>query len=618
MIVLPPIPVYKAPSTTTISSSANPILAGQLLTLSATVTTPAQIIPTGTVHFYNNTTNTDLTPVGIAISNGMATFSTTNLNTVTDLIATYSGDLNILPSTSDVFTQVVTHPPIIITVIFNTTTTTLVSNPNPLIAGSQPVTFTATVSNPSDFIVNGLVDFYDITNGTNLTPARVALSNGIATFTTSSLPFGDLDITATYRGNADYQQSSSNTVIQRVQLTISGISITLSSNLVNTTLSTAGTSFWGDRVSFIATVSTGVGGAAGTVTFADNGFLLGYATIDGSGKATITTNLLTPCDHNITASYFSITSSVLTHNVTAPYPTTLLPNGVGLTNIKMGIIHNTGYMKISQNERVFNQGPSEPYGKPVRFAIFASGATTSIPTGTVIIKLIKNAVSTFLGEVGLGAGGNALFTTSILPIGRDTIVALYGGNDVYQRRSDTVFIEFVASSTSTNLRLSLNPSVAGQQQVTFTATVASPFPESNAVAPNGTVIFSIDNVDQAPAPLSGNGVKAFLDISSLSPGSHTIIAYYLGDGNYKSNISGRFNQVVESVGAAISNYLGDAQSTLVNTTFPNPLQFNILNINPRLVGGASVTFTAPSTGASGIFSNGTNSFTTTQECLTIW
>ena len=165
-----------------------------------------------------------------------------------------------------------------------------------------------------------------------------------------------------------------------------------------------------------------------------------------------------------------------------------------------------------------------------------------------------------------------------------------------------------SSVTTTTLSSNLNPSIAGQQ-VTFTATVFSPYPGSDALAPGGTVIFNLDGVDQPPAPLSGNGVKAFLDINSLSPGSHTINARYLGDGNYNRNRSGSIKQVVEAVGAAIFNYLGDAQSTLVNTTFPNPLQFNILNINPRLVGGASVTFTAPSTGASGIFSNGTNSIT---------
>lgn len=612
VIVINPVPFIKAPSTTTISSSANPSVAGQPVTLTAMVTSPAQSTPTGLVHFYNNTTNTDLTPAGISISNGIASFSTPVLNSNTDFTATYEGDGVNLPSTSTLFTQVVTQPIIIINPIFNTTTTTLVSDVNPSVAGSQPVTFTASVSSSNQFIVDGLVDFYDNTNGTNLTPAGVVLSNGIATFTTSSLPFGDLNITATYRGNADFQPSYSNSVIQHVQLTISGISVTLISNLDNTTFSTAGNSFWGDRVSFIATVSTGIG-SAGTVTFTDNGFLLGSANIDGSGKATLTTNLLTPGDHSITASYFSITSSVLTHNVTAPFKTTLLPTGGGFAGSHLGIISNSGYNVISQNERRYFFGPLQPYGKPITFGIFASGATRDIPTGSVIIKLIHNDVSNFLGEVALDAGGNAFFTTSILPIGNgqfslDTIVALYVGNDVYLPKSDTVRVAIGASPTTTTLSSRLNPSIAGQQ-VTFTASVASPFPGSNALAPGGTVIFNIDGVDQPPAPLSGNGVKAFLDISSLSPGSHTIKATYLADGNYNGSASGSIKQVVENVGTGIFNYIGDAQTTLVNTAFPNPLQFDILDINPKLVDGASVTFTAPSNGASGTFSNGTNSVT---------
>ena len=106
-----------------------------------------------------------------------------------------------------------------------------------------------------------------------------------------------------------------------------------------------------------------------------------------------------------------------------------------------------------------------------------------------------------------------------------------------------------------------------------------------------------------------DGAKAFLDISSLSPGSHTVKANYLGDGNYQASSSGSITQAVEPVGSAILYFLGDSQSTPVNTLFLNSLMFDIININPKLVGGASVTFTAPSGGASGTFSNGTNSIT---------
>src|SRR5688500_5554720 len=107
VIVLPPIPIIKAPSTTTITSSVNPSIAGQPVMLTATVTSPAQSTPTGTVHFFDNTTNTDLTPGGVAISNGIATFTTAVLTVNASFTATYSGDSGNLPSTSIAFAQTV-------------------------------------------------------------------------------------------------------------------------------------------------------------------------------------------------------------------------------------------------------------------------------------------------------------------------------------------------------------------------------------------------------------------------------------------------------------------------------------------------------------------------------
>jgi hypothetical protein len=590
IIIIPP-SFIKAPSTTTITSSVNPSIAGQPVLLTATITSSAQATPTGTVHFYDNTTNTDLTPAGVAISNGKATFTTAVLTVNASFTATYSGDNNFLPSTSVAFTQTVTYPVITITPTFYLTTTTLVSNTNPTVAGSQPVTFTATVSSFGNVNVTGIVDFWDNTNNQNLTPGGIPVIDGIATFTTSSLPFGDLNITAIYRGDANgNQQSTSNILIQRVQLNITGIGITLTSS------STGNTSNWGIKVTFTATVSTGVGAPSGIVTFTDNGYLLGYATMDASGNASLATKLLTPGSHSITASYFSI-SSVLTQNVTPGYPTIFVGQGTGMNHSNIGIIHSNPGFQNSQ--ALFN------YGQPITFAVNILGDGINIPTGNVsFIDGIDPQNLINLGTIGLDETGNGFFTTSILSIGSHLIYAVYSGNDIYLEDSSNASSDVntkgnkfndvdalvISTSTSTSISSSRNPSVAGQQ-ITFTATVASPYPESNALVPGGTVIFNIDGIDQDPAPLSGNGVKAFLDISSLSIGSHIVKATYLGDGNYKASSSGSITQVVEPVGSAILYFIGFSQTTPVNTVFPNSLMFDIININPKLVGGASVTFT---------------------------
>lgn len=615
-IIINPNPVIKAPSTTTITSSANPSYVGQPVLLTATITSAAQGTPTGTVHFFDNATNTDLTPAGVTIVNGKATFTTAVLSSNASYYATYSGDAANVNSTSAVFSQTVNNPPIYIPptdIPFYQTTTSLVSSSNPSVAGSEPVTFTATVSGGNN--ATGRVEFWDNTNNTNLTPAGVILTNGVATFTTSSLPFGDLNITATYRGDASgNQQSTSNSVIQRVQLNITGIGITLAKNLDQGTSSTPNTTNWGDRVTLTATVSTGIGAPSGTVTFTDNGFLLGTVQMDAAGNASITTNLLTPGNHTITASYLFITSNIVTHKVDPPFPFIPFSSpGAGLVPSRVALIQNVGYNVISDEEVRFFYGNKIPYGKPVTFAAFVSGLEGYTPTGNVVFQLIRDFDVTDLGEVGLDVAGNAFFTTSILPLGRNTIRIIYSGNDIYEPNVSSTVVEVEAAPTTTTISSNLNPSIAGQQ-ITFTAVVPPAFAESNAIPPQGDVTFIIDGINQTPAPLTGNFYKAFFDISSLTPGTHTIKAHYPGDfnggdPNYKGSTSGTITQVVEKVGDGFFYFIGDSQNTPVNTAFPNPLMFNIININPKLVGGASVTFTAPSSGASGTFSNGTNTIT---------
>ena len=55
--------------------------------------------------------------------------------------------------------------------------------------------------------------------------------------------------------------------------------------------------------------------------------------------------------------------------------------------------------------------------------------------------------------------------------------------------------------------------------------------------------------------------------------------------------------------ASITIAAGDHQSTSIHTAFPTPLAVEVKNGAGHLVQGASVTFTAPSSGASGTFAS---------------
>ena len=96
------------PTTTALTSSPNPSNFGQAVTFSATVTAQEnfyKIPPTGTVNFYDGTTNIGNSNLN---NSGVATLKTSTLAVGTHtMTATYNGDTHSEPSTSPVLYQVV-------------------------------------------------------------------------------------------------------------------------------------------------------------------------------------------------------------------------------------------------------------------------------------------------------------------------------------------------------------------------------------------------------------------------------------------------------------------------------------------------------------------------------
>jgi Bacterial Ig-like domain (group 3)/Beta-propeller repeat len=179
-------------TTTTISSSPNPSIYGQAVTFTATVTSYVGAPSDGgTVTF---TKGTKVLGTG-TLSGGSASFTTSTLPVGTNYVkAVYGGDSNLLGSTSKAVGQVVNKA---------TTTTTLASSQNPSNFG-QSVTFKASVTPQFSGTVKGSVTFYDGTTALK----TVALSGGVAKFTTSTLTSGAHSITATYNGSANFIGSS--------------------------------------------------------------------------------------------------------------------------------------------------------------------------------------------------------------------------------------------------------------------------------------------------------------------------------------------------------------------------------------------------------------------------
>jgi hypothetical protein len=197
--------VNQAPTTTAVTSSANPSSYGQALTFTASVATSFGGSPTGTVTFFDGGTQ-----IGSAsVSGGFARFTTgaTGLNAgAHSIVASYGGDANFTGSSSTTWAQTVNGAG---------TSTTLVSSPNPSVFG-QSATFTATVSSAVSGGQSGTVSFY--LDG-SATPAQTStLSGSAAQFSSSSLVGGSHSVTVTFTsGNANFQGSSSAVLTQNVE-----------------------------------------------------------------------------------------------------------------------------------------------------------------------------------------------------------------------------------------------------------------------------------------------------------------------------------------------------------------------------------------------------------------
>jgi probable HAF family extracellular repeat protein len=263
---------------TTLTSSPNPSVVGQQITLVAAVNSSVVGAPPNG----ENVTFTDGKSVlsVLPLENGSATFRTSSLAKGTKaLYATYAGDANYASSKSIVVEQAVNA---------YATSTALASSLNPSIYG-QSVTMIATVTTSGPTIPTGTVSFKWDSSGWG--PVTLN-ANGVATLTKPILNADTYPLTAVYTGDANNAGSTSVAVNQVVTKATSSATLTSSPN----------PSTQAQAVTFTATISSPTVAAKGPVTFTAGKTVLGTAQLSG-GKAKFTTSTLTVGSTTVTAAY---------------------------------------------------------------------------------------------------------------------------------------------------------------------------------------------------------------------------------------------------------------------------------------------------------------------------
>jgi len=267
--------VYKEKTTTTLTSTANPLVAGHAVTFEAKVVPSVSGTPAGSVQFYDGATLLST----VSLSGGTASYSSSALIAGTHPVhVVYGGSTTDSNSTSATLNEVVNK---------TATKTVMTTSVNPS-QFLQAVTFTATVSSTSG-IPTGTVTFER--NGVSI--GTGSLAGGVAHLTTTNMQVGTQTITAVYAATADYLASTSANLTETTHAAETKTQVTSSLN----------PSTHGQSVTFTAKVTPGTSGTpTGTVTFKDGTTVLGTQTLSG-GSAKLALTTLASGTHSITVTY---------------------------------------------------------------------------------------------------------------------------------------------------------------------------------------------------------------------------------------------------------------------------------------------------------------------------
>ena len=380
------------------------------------------------------------------------------------------------------------------------TSTSFTSSVNPA-GGSQPVTFTATVTPAfSAGGMSGGVTFYDGTNALG----TAAITSGQATFNTSSLLLGTHSITAAYGGDSNYLPSTSAALVETVNPGMSTTALT----------SAPDPSTFGQTVTFnVAVTASGGGTPTGTVTLTDEANVLGVAPLS-NGQGALSTSSLGAGNHSIVANYGG--DSAYQASASTPLTQSVKPASATLV------------ITPSANPSSYNQGVT-----------FTASLTPQISGSATGIVTFLDGVN----QIGTAAvtGNSANITVGTLATGTHSITGAYSGDSNFTAASSAPVSQIInKAATTTVVASSLNPAFV-TQGFTYTAMVTSQYVGTLS----GSVNFQSGTASLGTATLV-NG-KASITTPSSTPGSLSITANYIGDANNMGSTSPVLTQVINKI-----------------------------------------------------------------------
>ena len=438
----------------------------------------------------------------------------------------------------------------------------------------QNITFTAGVTTTDTIaaVTSGAIQFK--VDGTNFGSPVTIDSNGLASFSSSSLSRGNHTITAAYAGDA--------TNIASTQDILVNVSNYASQTLVTPSHSTFKAGY---AASFSVTIS-GTDPSApiptGTVQFMVDGAAFGSSVAINSGMAT-SGNLasLTIGTHSISAAYTdssglfqsSVGSSsvvvitALTQSVTfnplgsATYgdsPVSLTACASTSFPVAFSVISGPGTIS-GNNLTITGAGSIVVEATQAGDSLYAPSSTRQTQVvnranqtitfgslgnatyGGSPISLAGTSSSSLAVTYSIVSGPGSISGNSLSITGSGTVIvqASQTGNGNFNAATDVQSSLVVQQAISaTSVSSSSGSSIYGQN-VTFTASVTAP-----GLTPNGSVQFYVDGQTFGSPKTLVSG-QATSDIATLlNVGSHTISANYIGTGDIVGSLSSNISQSI--------------------------------------------------------------------------
>jgi autotransporter-associated beta strand protein len=405
-------------------------------------------------------------------------------------------------------------------------TVSLTSSANPSVFGQDP-TFTATVTAE---VGAGTVPDGDTVQFTLLQGTTVLLQKTIATVGQKAVfdpqAYGVYPLAVgSYTVQARFNADGSDTAFNFADAPPLSQQVNKASTTINLTDTPAPpvNPVPNQPVTVTATVlpvAPGAGVPAGTVSFTLDGNPAGTFTLSG-GKASVVLTGLTASLHRVRASFTDSDGDFKDYSTPSDF----------LINVVKG----------NPTVTVTSAPPSSVFGQAVTFTVSLAGVPGLTPTGTVDFYDGATVLPNRLGG-GKLVGGTFTVTTSALAVATHTINVTYSGDTSYNSASGSLTnFKVNPADTATTLTSSVNPSTY-QQTVTLTASVAPKAP--GAGTPAGAVNF-FDGTTKIGSSTILNTGNALLFINSLTIGTHSLTATYVGNTNFNTSTSPILSQVVK-------------------------------------------------------------------------